>query len=109
MKKASEGEVQVENEAITSIKTARRKKIAMVTQEPSLVDELSIAENVIVNESGKWFVNWKEKREKNVLLSKQVGTRLGCETESREIVTGSAAIGIHRESFGNRAHDSAFG
>ncbi|MDN3436840.1 sugar ABC transporter ATP-binding protein [Planococcus sp. APC 3900] len=85
IEKASEGDVKVRSETITSIKSARRQKIAMVTQEPSLVDELSIAENVIVNESGKWFVNWKEKEKKTSFYLGKLGLDLNVKKKAGKL------------------------
>lgn len=42
-----------------------QQDVAMVTQEPSLVSSLSVAENILIgkNNDSKWFVNWKKYRE----------------------------------------------
>ncbi|SDM37710.1 ribose transport system ATP-binding protein/D-xylose transport system ATP-binding protein [Psychrobacillus sp. OK028] len=82
IEKADEGEVKVRNKPIHSIKDSIQQKISMVTQEPSLVDELSIAENVIVNQPGKWILNWKEKEQKTDYYLQKLGLNLNVKSKA---------------------------
>jgi len=87
IEKVNEGEVRVRNEPVISIKDSIKKKIAMVTQEPSLVDELSIAENVIVdgNGNGKWLLNWKEKEQRTSVYLQKLGLNLNVKDKAGKL------------------------
>lgn len=61
IEKVSAGEIFVKGNRIQSIKDSITLKIAMVTQEPSLLEDLSIYENVLIHDCKKKVINWKQK------------------------------------------------
>ncbi|VEF46591.1 ribose ABC transporter ATP-binding protein [Bacillus freudenreichii] len=74
---ASSGEVRFSGESLSRTKNNLTKHVAMVTQEPSLVESLTVAENIALasNLYRKWFVNWKSSKE----IAESILQRLGAD------------------------------
>lgn len=65
LEEADSGEVRVSGKTLTDFLKTSKNKIAMVTQEPSLVRPLTVAENIAFSNSSssKLFVNWNQYKE----------------------------------------------
>jgi ABC-type sugar transport system ATPase subunit len=65
MEKPDQGEVIYEGFTAKESHKHLLQDVAMVTQEPSLVNSLSVEENISIgrNNESKWFVNWKKYKE----------------------------------------------
>ncbi len=65
LEKADDGEVWIKGKPLADFLKASKNKIAMVTQEPSLVRPLTVAENIAFSnsKSSKGFINWNQYKE----------------------------------------------
>lgn len=73
------GEIEVYGRRLAAGRSGEpRGKIAMVTQEPSLVDSLTVAENIALGRQGskRFLVNWKSYREIAASCLDRLGVRI---------------------------------
>lgn len=65
MEKQDQGEIVYDGQTLKESHKHLQQEVAMVTQEPSLVNTLSVAENISMGKRRefKWFVNWKKYKE----------------------------------------------
>lgn len=67
MEKPDQGEIHYNGLSAKESHKLLQKNVAMVTQEPSLVNSLSVAENISIGgrnkNASKWLVNWKKNKQ----------------------------------------------
>ena len=83
METVDSGEVRVDGRLISGIKAGLHSRISMVTQEPSLVESLSIAENIAMGRflGNKFIMNWNSVQEIALKCIERLGAQIDLNTK----------------------------
>ena len=100
MESPSEGHVKIGSDRFSGIRSALSHGISMVTQEPSLVESLTVMENIVLGSKNlKKIVNWQHYRK----IAEQCMTSLGFYVDPTKLA-GDLPPALSTDDFNRKIH-----